>query len=389
VASSFLAPLLYFLVLAALPWALIGRVKTGWLIFVCFVPLAVAKVAGHSGFAAVMGLSFFCFRQVSFLVDYQRGKFPLPSAREYFSYLFFPPTFFLGPLQRFASFTAQRMHFSWGNLTEGLWLIGQGLAYKFLVADTLRPNIVRFFSAAPEPNLLQVYVFVVAFAVQFFCDFAAYTHLARGCARILGFEVPENFLRPYLAQNPQEFWQRWHRSLSEWFRDYVYVPLFFRFKSVELAIFLSFLLMGLWHGLTFNFIALGIYLGLLMALFSWSQPYRLLFWSCWPTGKWASVFSGVLLLHAIGFAFYLILDANLELGRRIVSGWAMPDAAWQVLWKVAFVLILVVPIERWGREKSWLTRGLLSGWALYFTFLVFFFSEIAAQRDLRFLYFQF
>jgi D-alanyl-lipoteichoic acid acyltransferase DltB (MBOAT superfamily) len=142
----------YFLALALLPWLLLGRVKTGWLVLVCSVPFLVVKLAGSSGLAAATGVSFFFFRQVSFLVDYQRGKFKRPSARDYFSYLFFPPTFLLGPLQRFASFASQRVRFSFANLSEGLWWIAQGLAYKFLVADTLRPNIERFFSAAPAPR---------------------------------------------------------------------------------------------------------------------------------------------------------------------------------------------------------------------------------------------
>lgn len=394
-AFTWILPALLFLFLALVPWA-IAKIRganffPSLILVWCVAPLFLAKFipfvfpAWSNGFVLI-GLSFFCFRQISFFVDLWRSGRELPSTANYFAYLFFPPTFFLGPLQRFSQFEKQRLQLSWINLREGAWLVFLGLAYKFLVADTLRPLCDAFFSAQAPATLTYSYAALLAFSIQFYCDFVGYTFLARGLAKIVGFEVPENFFRPYLAKNPQDFWHRWQRTLGEWFRDYVYLPLFFRTKWVELSIFCSFLLMGLWHGLENNFIALGIYWGAVMAVFAWAQPLRIRLWR--GLGP-ASPFLGWLAtIHCVLFAFFLLRDNGLKALSQLRWDFSFPPALWLLGMKVAFPLLLVIPIERWGKEKGWLRLALIA-WISYYAFLVFFFSEASAARDLKFLYFQF
>ena len=150
-------------------------------------------------------------------------------------------------------------------------MIAWGLFKKTCVADNLGLIVAQTGSAAQQPNAGGLgYIYMYAFAAQIYCDFSAYTDIARGLAKLFGIELTRNFLTPYLSQSPSDFWQRWHISLSRWLRDYLYIPLggnhhgrLKTLRNLAITMFLG----GLWHGAGFGFIVWGIYHGLLLILY--------------------------------------------------------------------------------------------------------------------------
>jgi D-alanyl-lipoteichoic acid acyltransferase DltB (MBOAT superfamily) len=160
---------------------------------------------------------------------------------------------------------------------EGCYLIFWGLFQKIFIADNLA-KIVDFVFNAPAPyNGVQVLLTLYAFAFQIYCDFAGYSNIARGLGRCMGFDIIINFNLPYFATNPQEFWKRWHISLSTWLHDYLYTPIAFSKRSwgnwgVVFALMATFILCGLWHGAAWTFVIWGAYQGMLLVIHRFLKP---------------------------------------------------------------------------------------------------------------------
>src|SRR6185436_6165031 len=160
---------------------------------------------------------------------------------------------------------------------SGLFLIAVGLAKKIVIGDTLAQNLVnRVFDNPERFSSLEVTVAVYAYAFQIYADFSGYTDVALGSAKLFGYELPKNFDRPYVAHNLQEFWHRWHISLSTWLRDYLYIPLggsrHHRIRNVMITMLLG----GLWHGASWNFVLWGALHGVL--LIAGARLPRIAFW---------------------------------------------------------------------------------------------------------------
>jgi D-alanyl-lipoteichoic acid acyltransferase DltB (MBOAT superfamily) len=179
---------------------------------------------------------------------------------------------------------------------------------------------------------------VVAFGFVIYADFSAYTDIARGCARLFGFDLCRNFNHPYLAQSPGDFWRRWHMSLSTWFRDYVYIPLGGSQSGPRRTIInllITFFLSGLWHGASWNFIIWGVYHGVLVAF--WPMITARAAW-LQTGGRWGGVilrvFVTYLLMH-LGWFFFK--EQNLS---KIISGLTLnPFTATAQDWRMAIVII--------------------------------------------------
>lgn len=220
-----------------------------------------------------IGLSFYTFQAMSYVLDIYRGK--LDRARNFMDfilYVIFFPQLVAGPIERAKNLLPQVSSpriLSPDKFYEGSYLIFWGLFQKMFVADNLAPIVDGFF-AAPAPYegskvLLAVYVF----AFQIYCDFAGYSNMARGLGRCMGFEIMVNFNLPYFAKSPWEFWQRWHISLSSFLRDYLYEPLQ-KIKSrtrVFWGVMITMFLGGLWHGARWTYVAWGIYHGILILMY--------------------------------------------------------------------------------------------------------------------------
>lgn len=216
-----------------------------------------------------VGISFYTFQTLSYTIDVYRGRIRAtgdPVA--FFAFVAFFPQLVAGPIERAGNLLPQFLRerrFDPTQALDGALQMLYGLWLKTVVADGLAPIADAGFSdpATGSAALVATY----AFAFQIYGDFAGYSHIGIGCARMFGFSLMQNFACPYFSRNPREFWQRWHISLSTWFRDYVYIPLGGsrrgRMRN-RINVLVTFGLSGLWHGAGLNFIAWGIYHGLLL-----------------------------------------------------------------------------------------------------------------------------
>src|SRR5438477_2939867 len=220
-----------------------------------------------------LGISFFTFEFIHYLVDIHRGDVPVHSFSKFHVFSAFFPTQIAGPIKRFQDFVpslASLDRFDPDLAREGLWLIGRGLIKKVLLGDRLAVWVNDGFRAAGDGAIgtTDAWVTVVAFALQIYFDFSGYTDIARGSAALFGFRIPINFDMPYLATSLADFWRRWHISLSSWLRDYVFIPLGGSRRPapiVMLNLFITFTLCGLWHGAAWNFVVFGVVWGIGMA----------------------------------------------------------------------------------------------------------------------------
>lgn len=215
-----------------------------------------------------VGISFYTFQALSYTIDVYRGRLrAVENIIDFQLFVTFFPQLVAGPIVRAADLLPQ-IHqartLNWAQTSEGAYLILWGLFKKAVIADNLAPMVDRTFSSPMIPGGGEVLLSLYAFAVQIYCDFSGYSDIARGCAKMMGFELALNFNLPYFAANPAEFWRRWHISLSTWLRDYLYIPLGGNRKGPKrtcINLGLTMLLGGLWHGAAWTFVLWGAYQG--------------------------------------------------------------------------------------------------------------------------------
>ena len=175
------------------------------------------------------GISFYFFAAMGYLIDVYRGK--VPAEKDFVKsalFLSFFPSLLSGPIARADRLMPQfeQLHeFSWQEARVGLFRFAYGAFLKLLIADRLAVMVDTVFASPQSFGSLQVIAAACAFSIQIYCDFSAYSHMAIGSARAMGFKLTENFNTPYFSRSIAEFWRRWHISLSTWFRDYLYIPL--------------------------------------------------------------------------------------------------------------------------------------------------------------------
>jgi alginate O-acetyltransferase complex protein AlgI len=218
-----------------------------------------------------VGISFYTFEAISYTVDVYRGI--IPPARRYWDYVLFViyfPHLVAGPIMRAKQFlpqiTVPRI-ITLEKFYEGCFLVFWGLFEKMYVADNLAKIVNPVFADSSGYEGGRVLLALYAFAFQIFCDFDAYSNIARGLGKCMGFEITINFNLPYFSTNPVEFWRRWHISLSSWLRDYLYIPLggnrggqWKTCRNLLITMFLG----GLWHGAAWTFVLWGMYHGALL-----------------------------------------------------------------------------------------------------------------------------
>jgi alginate O-acetyltransferase complex protein AlgI len=227
-----------------------------------------------------VGISFYTFRVLSYVIDIYRGNPPARSFLDFACYVAFFPQLLSGPIQRYGTIDAKSEMTptfadqltaptrSLSKFSYGAALFIIGFAKKVLLADTMGHAADALF-AAEAPGTLDVWFGAAAYTFQLYFDFSAYSEMAIGLGAMLGFECPRNFNAPYRADSMTDFWRRWHISLSSWFRDYLYIPLGGNRKGVArsyLNLVVIFLLCGLWHGANWTFIVWGGYHGVFLIL---------------------------------------------------------------------------------------------------------------------------
>jgi len=221
-----------------------------------------------------VGISFYTFQTLSYTIDiYRRQMEPRTNFIDFALFVSFFPQLVAGPIERARRFLPQienPRRWSW-DLLYGAWpLIVMGYMKKVVIADNVAVFVNKVYMLE-QPTILLLVAGTLAFTVQILADFSAYTDLARGFARLLGFDLVENFKAPYLAISPSDFWRRWHISFSSWIRDYLYIPL----GGSRVDSSLKFLvitvtamgLSGLWHGAAWHFVVWGVYHALIVVAY--------------------------------------------------------------------------------------------------------------------------
>ena len=226
--------------------------------------LGVDFAAKKLSLIAVTGISFFTFQTIGYVADVYNKKIPAETnLLDYSLFIAFFPHIVAGPISRGGSLLPQMKtphEFDYGGAVKGLQLMALGFFKKVAVADVLAMMISAVFNDISSYSALMLIAAAMAYAFQLYTDFSGYSDIARGCAKVLGFDIIENFNTPFLAGSFKEFWNRWHISLSSWFGSYIYIPLGgsrkgLAKKYINLAV--VFLVSGLWHGSSWNFVIWG------------------------------------------------------------------------------------------------------------------------------------
>jgi len=218
-----------------------------------------------------IGISFYTFYAMAYLIDCYRGRFaPIRRPDLFAAHMAFFPQILAGPIVRPGQLLPQLANlpaFRRETFESGIRLVVVGIVKKVLLADKLAVIAGMGFANAGDLGMVGAWIAAVAFTFQIYFDFSAYTDIARGSARLFAIELPENFRLPYLAASPREFWHRWHMTLSTWFRDYLYIPLggskgghIGKYRNLMITMVLA----GLWHGAAWTFVIWGAYHGVIL-----------------------------------------------------------------------------------------------------------------------------
>jgi alginate O-acetyltransferase complex protein AlgI len=338
-----------------------------------------------------IGLSFYIFHAISYLVDiYRREAPPAHDLIDFAAFIALFPHLIAGPVLRYHLLAGQfraRVH-SMERFSRGCMLFMVGFCEKVLIADRVAPLADAAFSA-PAPTMADAWVGALAYSVQLFFDFGGYSTMAIGLALMIGFEFPENFNHPYISRSITEFWKRWHMSLSNWLREYLYIPLGGNRKGVVrtyVNLTLTMLLGGLWHGANWTFVAWGAWHGGILALERyWTERFG-------ESRLPATVrVARTMLLVIVGWVLFRSVDLA-GAGRMFqamlgFNGFGFsPAYAWQVtpdglgVLAVGMVLVYAMP---WLQQRGGAVR------ILVIPFFLWSVAALSSQSFTPFLYFQF
>jgi len=235
-----------------------------------------------------VGISFYTFKAMSYVIEiFIETMEPTNNLRDFVLYMYFFPNILAGPIDRAVAFLPQiegEMMPSKEDMGRAVFLIMSGLFKKAVIADYIGLNFVDRVFQVPlrftgVENLLASY----AYTIQIYCDFSGYTDMALGIASLLGFKLMDNFNIPFLATSIADYWRRWHISLSTWLLDYLFKPMQMSFRRMRiygsaLAIFITFLLVGFWHGASWTFVVFGLFHSTYLAVSLLTQKFRKAFW---------------------------------------------------------------------------------------------------------------
>jgi D-alanyl-lipoteichoic acid acyltransferase DltB (MBOAT superfamily) len=351
-----------------------------------------------TGLALPIGISFFTFTQIAFLVDCWRGKAREPRFAPYLLFVSYFPHLVAGPVLHHAEMMPQFRNgrsLQAEDLAFGLTVFALGLAKKVLVADNLAPMVTPLFSGGVAPQMMDAWIGTLAYSMQLYFDFSGYSDMAIGLSRLFGVRLPENFDSPYKARNISDFWRRWHMTLSRFLRDYLYLPLGGNRRGTRKRwrnLMVTMVLGGAWHGAGWTFIAWGGLHGLFLVLQQrfgggnaawWARPLTftavLLAWVPFRAPDIASalqIWSGMAGMHGLGLPHVL---GGPGLQWIAAGGGAMPLLA------AACLSAWFAPNTREMLQRHW-AGSLTHAGAVAALLLACVFSM---NRPTEFLYFQF
>ena len=336
-----------------------GAARGWWTAFGVAANIGLLAFFKYGGGASPLGISFFTFGAVAYLVDVRRGTLPAEgSLLRFATAMAFFPKITAGPIARFGPMLPElgRPAPGWSDLREGTWRIAVGLAKKTLVAGALAPVADAAFSRSNGLDMGTAWLGLACYTAQIYYDFSGYTDMAVGLGRLFGVRLPENFEHPYVSRSVREFWRRWHISLSTWFRDYLYIPLGGGRRApwrVQANLLIVFALCGVWHGATLNFLVWGLWHGAFLTL----ERTR---FGAWLDRRPGAVRHGYLLL-AVMLGWVLFRATDFSVSARYFQGlfsfslegfdytW-MAVATRQRLAVLAAAAVFAVPWDGvWGR----------------------------------------
>lgn len=287
-----------------------------------------------------LGISFYTLQTLSYLFDVYRGEMEPEKNPAYLAlYVAFFPTLLAGPIERGKHLLPQlhKVHdFSYERVVAGLQLVTWGVFKKVVVADRLAIYVNAVYGNPQAYRGFPLLLATFLFAIQLYYDFSGYTDIARGVAKILGYDILVNFNLPYLSKSIREFWRRWHMSMTSWFRDYVYIPLGGNRVSrarMYLNIIIVFLVSGLWHGASGTFVIWGGLHGAYMVASVATEGVRgkVRSWlSIDAEGKFATVYRTIITFCLVDFAWIFFRAGSLSEARYVVTNmfsWAHSGAA--------------------------------------------------------------
>ena len=229
--------------------------------------IGASKVMPYFDIILPVGVSFYTFQAVGYVIDVYRGKISAEkNILRYGLFISFFPQLVAGPIERSGNLLNQlrNIHtiniYNWENVIHGFRLMIWGYFEKLLIADRAAILVDTVYNSYYSYGFWEIATATILFALQIYCDFDGYTNIAKGVAKIMGMDLMPNFGQPYLAQNIVDFWKRWHLSLTTWFTDYLYIPLGGSRKGKlrnYVNIFIVFLVSGLWHGASWHYVVWG------------------------------------------------------------------------------------------------------------------------------------
>lgn len=339
-----------------------------------------------------VGISFYTFQSLSYSIEVYRGKIKAEKHFGYFAlYVSFFPQLVAGPIERpqnlLPQFKSERA-FDEVLAVSGLKLILWGFFKKLVIADRFALVVDQYYGNYEAASSVSLWLATLFFAVQIYCDFSAYSDIAIGSARLMGIRLMDNFKRPYLSSSLRVFWQRWHISLSTWFRDYVYIPLGggrgFALRSAY-VLMATFLISGLWHGAQWSFVFWGAWHGLFLLLERKVFKGKLRGLAGWV---WCS------LIVLLGWVWFRAGSgqASIDIMASLWSGPFWGGVAWSGLLLEFILLAGLVASELLGERREWNSRiaslPLWSRWGLYLLGIVLILS-LGIFDERAFIYFQF
>ena len=342
-----------------------------------------------------IGISFFTFQAISYVVDVYREETKAASLGDVAILQAFFPHLVAGPIVRANELLPQlRTPRDPREVLAGpgLFLIAGGLVKKTVIADELARNVVDpVFNDPGAHSGLEVLLAIYGFAAQIYCDFSGYTDMAIGTALLLGFVLPQNFNRPYLASSLQEFWRRWHMTLSRWLRDYLYIPLGGSRDGPRRTyrnLMLTMLLGGLWHGAAWTFVIWGGIHGGALSAERWARER----WQGFHMPTWAGWF---ITFHVVCLAWVFFRSPDLstafEMLGQVTAGGPSPLVTLPMVFlTVVAIAIQAVPTRFWERGEAWLVTRPVAAQGVALGLLIVAADAAVGQEGVApFIYYQF
>ena len=350
-----------------------------------------------------VGISFYTFQTLSYTIDiYRRQLAPTRNIVDFGLYVAFFPQLVAGPIERATHLLPQIQHQRRATLDEiysGTWLCLWGLFKKVVIADNLAPLVDSVYAPGVSATGAEVLFASYAFTFQIYCDFSGYTDIARGVARIMGFDLMRNFNVPFLSASMTEFWRRWHISLSTWLRDYLYIPLGGNRRGTYRTLFnlmTTMVLGGLWHGAVWTFVVWGAFHGTLLALERALRPVGARVQQAWPGGaRVRKVLATIVTFHLVCLGFLVFRAESVSQAASLLAEFGGPfDVASIVpwLWPMGILLgplMFMDLIQWWTDDAEFVFEWPLLARAGVYAVLLLAIVFLGEDGGTPFIYFQF